>query len=167
LDCRSLRGEDLGGLPFANRQSIRKAFFEVAAKYPLKKIADAAAETGATSGSSHSPHGRSFLQLEFGSVLPSEDDERALEFLCECKYNATRAIILLAAIAGGGHEVSALRHIEAARSHILGGKVRHSLYLQSAFLVAFHVLSYFGSLFVGISKLYLRALVARFLCCAG
>lgn len=123
-DCQVLRGQGFGGMPFDHRHTARKAFFEIAARYPYVRSRDEFGENGAMSNNPSATRAGSFLEVDFGGVLPSEDDENALSFLCDCNYNAEKATILLAAIAGGGHEVSALRHIESARSHILGGKVR-------------------------------------------
>ena len=78
------------------------------------------------------------LPIPMRGFLPSEDDEFALEFLHDCGYNVPKASLLLAAIAGGGHEVSALRHIEAARSHIMGGKVSRLADLTIAAKCAAH-----------------------------
>lgn len=89
--------------PFCDsRLQARQAFFAAATGTPVSEARAA---------------------VPMGRQLPTEDDERALEFLHDCSYDVDKASLLLASIAGGGQEVSALRHIEAARSHVLGGKV--------------------------------------------
>ena len=100
--CRVMRGGDCLDPVIEPKRSAMQVFF--------------AASTGTAVGAARA-------DVPMGRHLPSEDDEASLEFLHDCSYDIDKASLLLASIAGGGQEVSALRHIEAARSHALGGKV--------------------------------------------
>jgi hypothetical protein len=108
----------------ARREALRSDFFAASSRRPsvlplareaVDKLGDLA--TGNAAGASVPFNGDAsgFLRLLFADELPAETDEFALEFLAQCHYNVERATLVLTSILGGGHEVSALRHIQGAK----------------------------------------------------